>query len=118
MNSVVASYRRTLSHTLHCSLREKKQLLAQFDHMTIHLLDESEAPSREALTKAFGPPEELAKSMLETLPTEAQVKWKRQRRHRISFGIIVMILLFGFLIYEAAIRPMELTFQDTIVYIK
>lgn len=116
MNCVVISYRKALKRALRCPFWVKKQFLVQFDKMIQPLLEEIGTPSYTDLVQAFGSTSALAVSMLNEVPPEQQERWKLYKRILIALGIVMFILVFAFLIYAAAIRPIELVHQDTIVY--
>ena len=116
MSRVINSYRKALKRDLRCPFWVKKQFLVQFDKMIQPLLEEMGTPSYTDLVQAFGSSSTLAVSMLNEVPPEQQERWKLYKKFFIALGIVMFVLIFAFLVYAAAIRPIKLVHQDTIVY--
>lgn len=117
MNSAVASYRKRLKHCLSCGSKEKRSFLAQFDEMLLPILEENRAPGTQELTIALGTPEQLAQGMMSEISTETLIKWKKHKKFWMILNTAVLVLAFLILLHFVAIKPIELTIQDTITII-
>lgn len=115
MNDAVLSYGRSLRNALPCSPKDKRRCLTQFRTMVSPLLEEDADPTEQVLSEALGTPEQLARTLLDELPKDAVHEWQRTRRIWLSVGAAVMITVFAFLIYCAAMRPIGITYEDTII---
>lgn len=73
----VKQYRRALKRKLRCSGGVRKRLLEKFDGAAVSYLENEPTPALAGVTEAFGPPEEMARTLMEEVtPKEATAyKW-------------------------------------------
>ncbi len=99
MNSAAIRYKMELVRALPCGFLWRKKLLGQFGDSLSGFCAEHPQPSYEQLTAAFGPPEEMAAVLMETVPDRELTKHAvRRKLHRI-FGCIVLVLFIAFSVY-------------------
>ncbi len=115
MNHEAALYEKALRKQLHCTGNTKKYLLQQFRSSLSTYLDEHPSPTRADLQDAFGPPEDMAKVLMENV-SEAEVKTYRKRT--LFLKIITVVLLAIILIqviYSAFFKDYTLVTDDSII---
>lgn len=124
MNNEIIRYRRELKKQLHCSTSKRRQLLNQLDDSLSAFLEDYPSPSMEQLHSAFGPPEEMAHVLLDTV-TKADliqhtIKLKALRiLAGIAVTLFVLFTLYVFYIkevtiitFENEITPVTTTYQE------
>ncbi len=95
----VKQYRRALKRKLRCSGGVRKRLLEKFDGAADAFLENEPTPALAGVMEAFGPPEEMARTLMEEVtPKEATVyKWGVIVRRVIAAVALAAVL--GFAIY-------------------
>ena len=86
MINCVARYKKELKKKLRCSRKDKKKLLGQFDVILNGFLEETAPLSREQLEDAFGPPENMAETLLTSVSVEDLVRY--QKHHSVTRVLI------------------------------
>jgi len=109
MNRELLRYTRAVKKQLRCTGKTRKALSQRLRGMLGAYEDENPAPSAQELVSAFGPPEEMAATLCESL-TEADLRgYSRQKLLiRIAAGAAVVALLL-FSIYVIFQKEMVIT---------
>ena len=79
MNTCSRQYIQQLKRSLRCCGATKKRLLQQFRDKLDGFLEETPSPNRQTLEEAFGPPEEMAKVLMETVSAGEKNRFRRQK---------------------------------------
>lgn len=108
MKDAVKTYRQAVCRRLCCSPAQKRLLKGALERMLHPLLEENPAPDLDTLYSALGTPEAAASELLTEVSAGQQRRWKYIRRGLIAVCAAVVCAIFVFLLYEAAIRPIEL----------
>lgn len=93
MINSIARYKKELNKKLLCSSKDKKKLLGQFDVMLNGFLEETVCPSSEQLEDAFGPPENMAETLLTSVSTEDLAHY--QKHHRVTRVLIKALVVIA-----------------------
>lgn len=88
-------YLSRVRRRLTCSAASRRRLLAQGEQMVEDFLQENPGADGDALTAAFGEPEEFARQMLDTLePGEVAAAQRRRRLvRRVSAALVALALV-------------------------
>lgn len=70
-------YRRVLKRKLRCSWGVRKRLLEKFDDAAFSYLENEPTPALAEVTEAFGPPEEMARTLMEEVTPKEAAAYKR-----------------------------------------
>lgn len=98
MNDCVR-YERALKKELRCGKKARKRLLEQFRDAQKNFLEENLVPDMAALQEAFGPPAEMASTLMASTTEEERTQYKKQKWIcRIVLGVLIAALL-GVAIY-------------------
>lgn len=90
----VTRYKKELQKKLLCSRKDKEILLEQYEGMLNGFLEETPSPSREQLEDAFGPPENMAETLLASVTAEDLVRYQKGHRvMRVLAKVLVGIAL-------------------------
>ncbi|MGM9641055.1 MAG: hypothetical protein ACI3V3_06780 [Faecousia sp.] len=117
METSIKKYRRSLRRRLRCRRSTKALLMERFSDYQSRVLEEYPEPTTEQLVQAFGPPEAMARELMEEVPPQEQTKYRRNRIVcRICVGVlaVLLILLVAYGYYQKSI-PVEV--NDTITII-
>lgn len=115
MNHDAVCYEKALKKQLRCTGSTKKRLLLQFRSSLAAYLEEHPFPTASDLRDAFGPPEDMAKVLMENI-SEAEVKTYRKRA--LILKIIAVVLLAMILIqvvYSAFFKDYTIVTDDSII---
>lgn len=115
MNHEAVLYEKALRKQLHCTGNTKKHLLQRFHSALTTYLEDHPSPTASDLQTAFGPPEDMAKVLMENV-SEAEVK--TYRKHTLFLKIITVVLLAIILIqviYSAFFKDYTLVTDDSII---
>ena len=115
MNHEAALYEKALRKQLHCTGNTKKHLLQRFHSALTTYLEDHPSPTASDLQTAFGPPEDMAKVLMENV-SEAEVK--TYRKHTLFLKIITVVLFAIILIqviYSAFFKDYTLVTDDSII---
>lgn len=99
MNKEIARYRRILKSNLHCGRAKRRTLLDQFEYSLLCFLEDCPSPTYTQLTDAFGPPEDMARVLMESVTKEEKIKYRKQQKLLKILKIAVIVLLAIFAIY-------------------
>lgn len=100
MVKTVEQYRKKIKCKLHCTASVKNQLLNKFDKMLMAYLEEKPSPSAEDLITAFGPVEEIAKMLMDEIPQQEILAYRKQQTvKRVLSAVLAAIFIF-FTIYS------------------
>lgn len=104
MNASITRYKKALRKQLLCSGTAKKELLARFQKSLVEFQEEHPAPDMQTVYDAFGPPGEMAKTLMEGVPQRDVEKYRRRRRFlRLIAGILAAVLLL-FMLYVFIVK--------------
>lgn len=117
METSIKKYRRSLRRHLRCRRSTKALLMERFSDYQNRVLEEYPEPTTEQLVQAFGPPEAMARELLEEVPPQEQTKYRRNRLvWRICAGILAtLLILFAF--YSFFLKSIPVEVNKTIVII-
>ena len=109
MTNCIKEYERALKKELRCSKAAKKRLLEQFSTPLAAFTEENPMPDTQALHDAFGPPAEMAKTLM--VDTTEQERKAYTRNKRICRGIAIgcAALLLVFTVYVFFIKENPIT---------
>lgn len=99
MNHEAALYEKALRKQLHCTGNTKKHLLQQFSGSLDAYLDEHPSPTEADLRDAFGPPEDMAKVLMERVGNAEIVRFDQLRKWKRIAAITLAALLLVLMIY-------------------
>lgn len=100
-------YMRELRRQMRCSRKTQNRLLEQFTAYQLNSLDET--PDYEQMVTMFGPPDEMAQTLMEEITPSEESAFRRSRLQRIAIGIIAGALwvLFTGYVYWMKTVPIE-----------
>ena len=99
MNDELRLYYRQVKALLPCSAREKKRCLMELRGDVDAFFDAAPDASMEDLYTAVGSPQTIAASFMERL-TPRQYSTKRRLTILLSISAVVVIVLFGYILYS------------------
>ncbi len=117
MNHSAVRYKRKLKRKLQCSRGTKADLLADFTHSLDGFLDENPDATFADLGNAFGPPEEMAKTLMEQVSEQETHTYKRQQflLHIVAIILAIVLLLITLDIFLIKQRPLEVVNGTNVV---
>lgn len=117
MNSSAVRYKSKLKRKLQCSRGTKAELLADFTHSLDGFLDENPDATFADLGSAFGPPEEMAKTLMEQV-SEQETRTYKLHQFLLHIGAIILVivlLLITLDIFFIKQRPLEVVNRTNVV---
>ncbi len=104
MTECIKKYERSVKKALHCSSATKAKLLDGFRATLNAFSEENPSPDAQALYEAFGPPEEMAKLLMEST-TEADRAQYRRNKLFLRIGVVILIAtIILFTIYVCFVK--------------
>ena len=97
MTDGMKQYRRVLKRKPRCSWGVRKRLLEKFDDAAFSYLENEPTPALVEVTEAFGPPEEMARTLMEEVTPKEAATYKRG----VIFRIVVACILLASVIAGA-----------------
>lgn len=95
MNNSAARYKSKLKRKLQCNRGTKAKLLDEFSHLLDGFLDENPDAAYTDLSNAFGPPEEMAKTLMEQVSEQEICTYKmHQALLHIVAVVLAIVLIF------------------------
>lgn len=117
MISAVEKYKKKLARCLKCFKITKKRLIGGLKPTFEAFLQDAPDADYPALCAAFGPPEEMAKQLMQEVTLEER---KQHKKHWIITAVIIGVLasLFvGFTVYVYAVQATPTYFEyNTVVF--
>lgn len=95
----VKQYRRALKRKLRCSWGVQKRLLEKFDDAAFSYLENEPTPALAEVTEAFGPPEEMARTLMEEVTPKEAAAYKRGTILRRVLAGVAAAAVLAFAIY-------------------
>ena len=95
----VKQYRRALKRKLRCSWGVRKRLLEKFDDAAFSYLENEPTPALAEVTEAFGPPEEMARTLMEEVTPKEAAAYKRGTILRRVLAGVAAAAVLAFAIY-------------------
>lgn len=116
MNHNVAQYKNKLKKKLRCSRNTRAQLMDDFERSLDKYLEENPEASFDDLSSAFGPPDEMAKVLMEKGDaSEKRTCIRNQLLLRIAAVILVVLLvLVTIVVFYLKQRPLVVDTNSTI----
>ena len=99
MYNDILRYRRSLKKQLRCGPLARKKLLDRFGGSLAPFLEENPAPGYEQLVSAFGPPEEMATILMESVSAKEQARYQTGRKLIQILAVLVAVLFLAFVLY-------------------
>lgn len=99
MNNYIRQYKKALKKSIHCSSSVKRNLINRFDRSLSNYLDEHPSPTLEELIVAFGPPEEMAKILLEEVNEVEISRFRKFALGKKAIGCILVAIIMTFAVY-------------------
>lgn len=93
MNQAVKEYRKKTVSFFQCDSKHRKKLVQEMDTCLAPLLDDVSEPDLQTLTDALGPPEALAKELMEEIPPQEVCQYKQRIKMRKWTGICLAVVL-------------------------
>lgn len=89
-------YKKAVRAALQCSRKQKDQLLKQLEEFKQSDIPDSEGKSFEQYIMDFGPPEEMANSLMENISKEELVQFQKgNQRLRFILCILIAAVIVG-----------------------
>lgn len=107
MTCAAKVYRRRLRRSLRCPRRTRQELMQSFEKVLQPYLEENESPDMARLTADFGPPERMAKTMLEGISSRERRRYRRDRWWTLLLGSLLGALALALLLALAYDRGRE-----------
>ena len=95
----VKQYRKKLSKELLCTKSVKKRLIGEFDKLVLNYSEENSVPTVDTLTAAFGTPNDMANTLMESVSAEEMAVYKKRCIINRAISITLVIALLIFVIY-------------------
>ncbi len=92
-------HRRVLKRKLRCSWGVRKRLLEKFDDAAFSYLENEPTPALAEVTEAFGPPEEMARTLMEEVTPKEAAAYKRGTILRRVLAGVAAAAVLAFAIY-------------------
>lgn len=99
MNHEAALYEKALRKQLHCTGNTKKHLLQRFHSALTTYLEDHPSPTASDLQTAFGPPEDMAKVLMESVCNAEIVRFDQLRKWKRIATITLAALLLVLMVY-------------------
>lgn len=99
MTDGMKQYRRVLKRKLRCSWGVRKRLLEKFDDAAFSYLENEPTPALAEVTEAFGPPEEMARTLMEEVTPKEAAAYKRGTILRRVLAGVAAAAVLAFAIY-------------------
>ena len=115
MNKELTRYRRALKKHLHCGVSTRRQLLDRFDNSLSDFLADCPTPTQEQLKSAFGPPEEAAGVLMETVSENEQIQCQKRKTLLRILASAVAVLFIVFTIYVYFVKDIVLISSDVVI---
>ena len=115
MNKELTRYRRALKKHLHCGVSTRRQLLDRFDNSLSDFLADCPTPTQEQLKSAFGPPEEAAGVLMETVSENEQIRCQKRKTLLRILASAVAVLFIVFTIYVYFVKDIVLISSDVVI---
>ena len=115
MNHEAALYEKAMRKQLHCTGNAKKHLLQRFHSALTTYLEDHPSPTASDLQTAFGPPEEMAKVLMESVSEAEIARFYQQRKWKRIIAAIIATLLLTLILYIAFWKEKPITSNDSIV---
>lgn len=117
MNNNAARYKSKLKRKLQCNRGTKADLLEEFSHLLDGFLDENPDATYTDLSNAFGPPEEMAKILMDKVDEQEKRAYKqRQLLLRIAAAVLAIVLIIATIdVFFIKQRPLEVVHGTGIV---
>jgi len=125
MDKEAARYKRAVAKRLSCSVSRKWKLLNGFQESLDRFLEEVPSPGSAQLIDAFGPPEELASTMMGKVSDQEKKRYVIQEKVFKALFVVAFILalIFGFYAYfikewtiiefHDSVEPVPTTYEST-----
>lgn len=108
MNQAVKEYQKETARFFPSDSKLRKKLLRNLDNCLASLLADISDPDLQALTAAFGSPEDLANALMEEIPASVLEQYKRRARTRRRIGVglaaVVAVALLALTVYSIFIK--------------
>lgn len=97
MNNSAARYKSKLKRKLQCNRGTKAKLLDEFSHLLDGFLDENPDAAYIDLSNAFGPPEEMAKTLMEQVSEQETHTYKQHQAllHIVAVVLAIVLILIA-----------------------
>lgn len=112
MNNHAKRYKSKLKRKLQCSRATKAKLLEEFSHSLDGFLDENPDASFTDLSNAFGPPEEMARILMEKLSAEETRQYRLHTRMKRIVAALCAAAFLLFAVYVFFEKQKPLTFSE------
>lgn len=114
MSNCVARYENALKKRLTCKGSIKKELIDKFRKSLADYLEDCPTPEMADLCNAFGPPEEMAKVLMEEVSAEEVARHRRWKTClRVAVGLLTASLLL-FAIYVFFCKQKPITYYEEV----
>ena len=91
-------YTKELGRALHCSHRTRKQLMEQFNDYQHQILDDLPTPTYEQMVNSFGPPEEMAQTLMQEVSPQ---EYGQYRRWQVLFKLLAAVFIAVWVMFTA-----------------
>ena len=103
MTDALTQYKAEIYKNLRCCGSTKVRLMQRFDHTLSPFLEEVDAPDKETIYAAFGPPESMAGLLMSELTMEEALRYRKQALAKRIIGGILAALFMAFTITPPSI---------------
>lgn len=112
MVNAAVQYRRALEKKLRCGREIKKRLLDGFDQTLAVYLEERGEPTKDDLTAAFGPPEEMADTLMEGVTEQEKEQYHKTTLCLRIITSVLLALFIAFTVWLYFFKEVGLTYND------
>lgn len=117
MNNSAARYKSKLKRKLQCSHGTKARLVEEFSHSLNGFLEENPDASFADLSNAFGPPEEMARMLMEEVDEKElrSYKTKHSLLRIVSIVLALTLVLVTAAVFFIKQKPLQVVNGGSIV---
>lgn len=115
MMNDLSKYTKAVKPLLACGRKTRQQLLQQFHASVKAAWDGDGIPSMDFLVESFGPPEEMAAVLMESVPEEEITRCHKRRKFKKAIAVVFLFAFFIFSIYVFFLMQHPIQVVDQIV---
>ena len=94
MDDIKRKYFLEIKRLLPCDVKEKKRCIKELEYDVDEFLENSPSATFEAMCKALGSPQEVARSFLESTDPE-RLSCKVSAKRRIAIGVVAVVAMLA-----------------------
>lgn len=114
MSNVIKKYRTRVLRRLTCFRKNKKKLEAKLDKSLKRFEEENADGAGDELIEAFGPPEEMARTLLNEVDETEKRQYKRLMKVLQIAGLVLMAAILVFAVYVFCLKEIPMNIVDDV----